>query len=163
MNITMLKLSSSETEEDNLENLDFKVVTCFIEFENKFLFLQRARKDSQHKLWGIPGGKLDADETIRSALKRELFEELNLLFNENSFLFLSKGLSNNPYDGKYLLYLYYLSLDSYPKITLNAEEHYKYKWIDIENLDKINLLVSQGRAIDLVKNKLKDLIYNKIL
>ena len=40
---------------------------------NRFLFLLRNDKDAT--FWGIPGGKLEKDETIIQGLERECIEE----------------------------------------------------------------------------------------
>lgn len=51
--------------------------------QNKDSVLIAKRPESKHQggLWEFPGGKCKANEDVVSALKRELFEELNLVVN----------------------------------------------------------------------------------
>ncbi len=54
------------------------VVAALIKREGKLLICQR-RHDDRHGLkWEFPGGKVEAGETPRQALKRELTEELGI-------------------------------------------------------------------------------------
>lgn len=143
---------------DTLEipkDVDFEVTTCFIEHENKYLVLQRGRRDEQYGLWGIPGGKLENREDPLTALTREVFEETGILLSENTFSFLRKAHSINAYDGSYVLHLYKTTLKTKPEILINIKEHLAYKWVSLDEFENLDLLVSQGPAFELVKNRLK--------
>jgi len=157
MQKSMLPLHTTEEHKENLEEFDFIVSTCFFELEDQFLVLKRARKDKQFGLWGVPGGKLVNSESPREALEREIKEELGIQIPKNSFLFLSKAISTNPYDGQYLLYIYYYKFKFLPNITINSQEHSALDWVNIQDFKRLNLLVSQGDAFELVKSKLMEI------
>ncbi|MBI4159200.1 NUDIX hydrolase [Candidatus Woesearchaeota archaeon] len=58
-----------------------KVVTALIlnPENNKFLIVKRKHSESIHSsLWAFPGGRVEKDEDIIEALKREVKEETNL-------------------------------------------------------------------------------------
>ncbi len=65
---------------DNIRKKGFRpqVVGCFIN-NDKILFLYK----KAHKLWQLPQGGIDNQETIREALKREMTEELGKSFAKN--------------------------------------------------------------------------------
>lgn len=134
------------------------VVTSFIQKEDKILVLQRARNDDQYKLWGIPGGKLDSNETPLEGLVRELTEELGLEFSENMFLLLGTALSWTQSDGKYGLFLYYLKTSDNVSIRINTSEHLAYRWVSLTEFESLDLLTAQGEAYKYVSNKLKKII-----
>ena len=136
------------------KNIDFGVTTCFIEYKGKYLVLQRGRKDAQYGLWGIPGGKLEKGESPLSALSREIFEETGIIVSQDSFTYLDRAYSTNPHDGRYILYLYKAILHKKPLVLINTKEHLDFQWSSLDQIDKLDLLVSQGLAIDLVKEKL---------
>ena len=50
------------------------VVTCFVACGNKLLWVQRAL-EPRRGLWAIPGGYMEAEETLAQAAARELREE----------------------------------------------------------------------------------------
>jgi len=50
------------------------VVTCFVAFENRLLWVQRDL-EPQRGLWAIPGGFLEGGETLAQGAVRELREE----------------------------------------------------------------------------------------
>jgi len=50
--------------------------------KDKVLLALRPKNVQQGGLWEFPGGKLEAEEEVVTALKRELFEELNLMVDK---------------------------------------------------------------------------------
>lgn len=138
-----------------------QVVTCFLQKENKILALQRARKDAQHTLWGIPGGKLDKKETPLAGLVRELEEETGVSFKETNFSLLATAKSITPSDGQYGLYLYYGLMSENKEIKINHSEHYAFRWVTLSEFESLKLLTAQGEAFKLVRAKLEALINKK--
>jgi len=61
------------------ERIHVAVGVIYNKQRDKILVSRRATNVHQGGLWEFPGGKCQAGEDILSALKRELFEELNLL------------------------------------------------------------------------------------
>lgn len=140
----------------NSPNLDheYEVVSCFIEYKGKFLILQRAKRDLQYGLWGIPGGKLEEQETSIEGLQRELLEETGIKLSSKNFCLLGQIHMSNQCDGYYLLHIYYTSIDHLPKIQLRKKEHSGLKWVSFEEFKRENLLFCQGKAFDYVKHDL---------
>lgn len=54
------------------------VVAAIIEREDQILIARRDSKSSLAGYWEFPGGKIEAGETPQEALRRELYEELNI-------------------------------------------------------------------------------------
>ncbi|HEV2412362.1 MAG TPA: NUDIX domain-containing protein [Candidatus Saccharimonadales bacterium] len=111
-------------------NHPIPVVTCTIYRGDKFLVIRRwdgAKKFGGH--WGFPGGKVDPDETIAGALKREVFEETSLEL-EDKFLLIDSYY----YEGSLGLHfaVYATSED------VHCLEGYEYRWLS--SLDELQKL-----------------------
>lgn len=132
-----------------------QVVSCFVQYEDKILILQRAKKDQQHLLWGIPGGKLEENEDPIQGLVREIAEETTIQLDPDSFQLLGKTLSKTSCDGVYGLFVYHTRISSLPSITLKLDEHYTYKWVTIPEFEAMNLLTAQFEAYQFTKERLK--------
>lgn len=134
-----------------------QVVTLFLQKKDRFLALQRARKDVQHKLWGIPGGKLDPQEQPLVGLQRELEEETQIQIDTTRVQLLGTALSRTPCDGQYGLYLYHTVLPGNADVVINPDEHHEFRWVTIEEFQDLELLTAQREAFLFVKPTLEDL------
>lgn len=135
-----------------------QVVTCFLQRRDKILALQRARKDIQHNLWGIPGGKLDKGEKPIPGLAREIEEETGSKLDLKAFQLLGTARSKTECDGEYGLYLYHAPVPENFSVTINLIEHHAYRWVTLSEFESMELLTAQGEAFRLVKGQLQTLL-----
>ena len=63
----------------------FVVAGIFISHDKSILLAQRSAEKSFPLQWEFPGGKIEEGENSKSALKRELFEELNIEVNDMKY------------------------------------------------------------------------------
>jgi 8-oxo-dGTP diphosphatase len=62
-------------------------VVCGIIFrDNKILIARRKKGKAMEGKWEFPGGKVEDNETLETALKRELKEEFGMVFKNNGKL-----------------------------------------------------------------------------
>jgi len=111
-----------------------KVTAGVIIDNGKVLITRRAPNENHAGGWEFPGGKMETDESPEECLVRELKEELNISVNINKFC------TEVTHDyGNVIINLiaYYCSIID-GEIQLSV--HDKYKWVDISNLPKHELL-----------------------
>lgn len=113
---------------------NIEVVAAIIYFENEILCVQRPK----HKLsyisekFEFPGGKIKNAETKKEALRRELFEELNITCDIKS-LFLTVV---HQYPDFELTMHGFICEVSNKEITLH--EHIDYKWLKLKDIKKLD-------------------------
>jgi 8-oxo-dGTP diphosphatase len=151
-------LSHWDPSEDGSLIPEVQVVSCFLQRDEEVLVLQRAKKDLQHNLWGIPGGKLDKGETPLLGLVRELQEETGWQVDPQSFSLLGTALSFTPSDGQYGLYVYHAYAPAHIDIQINEQEHHCFQWVSLEGFQQLNLLTAQREAFQLVQTNLEKLL-----
>ncbi|WP_339725678.1 NUDIX domain-containing protein [uncultured Paraglaciecola sp.] len=118
------------------------VIVC----QGQMLLVERAQQPCKGKL-DFPGGFVDYNESNEQALKRELFEELQLTINVMQYLFSFP----NQYLYKDVLYstldnFFEITLHTKPALTLQQEEVSRYLWLDLESVETKELAFASGQA-----------------
>lgn len=135
-------INQSETDVKKQLVLAMLKVTCAIIIkENKILITQRGRESDHALKWEFPGGKVKKGETNRAAIKREIFEELQLKIEIVKVLlpvihhYSEFSIELNPF----------LCTIKSGKMVLN--EHTDYKWITLDKLLNFDLTEADKKLI----------------
>lgn len=112
--------------------------------------------------WGFPKGHVEFDETEITAAKRELYEEtglsLNFVLDTNKYKYKIVYIceENNCVVKKSVTF--FLGVTCKTDVTLNS--NFKaYKWVDIEELDKIDLFEQYRQLLINISSLIKKDIY----
>ena len=114
-------------------------VIIYCKSEEKILLIKRIKNDAQY--WVIPGGGVEANETYEEAARREIKEELGLLFDE-----LTEGITiekENCIDKYYITLVDIItdfSIQGEEKNRSNEANQYILEWVSKYELPTINLL-----------------------
>ena len=111
-----------------------EVVAAVIFYSNLILCVQRAANKYHYisEKFEFPGGKLEEGETKEEALRRELFEELNLSVNIKSFFV---SVVHDYPDFELTMHSFLCEVD-HQVIKLN--EHIDYKWLRVDELQSLD-------------------------
>ena len=124
-----------------------KVVAAVIRKDNMVFATERGYGDFKD-MWEFPGGKVEPNEDSKSALKREIKEELDTTIEVEDYI------DTIEYDYP----TFHLSMECYwcsvkeGKLTLL--EHENAKWLDKDTLLSVNWLPADLTIIDKVKEGL---------
>jgi len=106
--------------------------------EGELLLLQRHYDDLGGGQWGTPGGRIDNDETVEVAMRREFCEETGI--SDMQFTVLGSHKIRMPH-GTVRITSFKAILDKNTPITLDPEEHHAYAWFNLKGLlDEDNIL-----------------------
>lgn len=98
---------------------------------DRYLYL--LRNDLRHQnTWGLPGGKVEDDETLLQAIERECVEEMGLIPTYEKLIPLEKFTSA---DTKFVYHTFFCTIDSEFVPVLN-EEHSGWAWISANTWPK---------------------------
>ena len=97
----------------------------------RYLFLLRAGT-KYPDTWGLPGGKIESDETVQAGLLREIEEELGGTIPNCKLYPIEKFTSEN---GKFCYHTFLIPVD-YEFIPELNHEHKGYAWCKIEDYPK---------------------------
>lgn len=125
-----------------------KVVAAIIENdENEVLCALRSPEMSIPNMWEFPGGKVEKDEDIHEALKREIKEEMNCdihteeVFNDNTHEYENFTINLIAIKAKLV------------SGTPTASEHSKLVWFKRENLKSLVWAPADIPAVDQLSNE----------
>lgn len=132
-----------------MTNPSFKVIVCAIILneENKIFIARRKKGLRLEGFWEFPGGKLEHGEELETALKREIFEELEIKIE------IKKLLHIKPYqydaNNANLVLFYLCQLPQNQKIKLN--DHDDAKFCDVSELRKLKLLPANEEVLGMLE------------
>ena len=120
------------------------VVAAIIKKDNLYLVTQRNRNKHMGLKWEFPGGKVEANEALKEALTREIYEELNIDIN------VYEKLAEESYkDSEINIVLHYF-LCTIKDGVINLNEHEAMEWIDKTDFDKYDFVEGDGNITSLL-------------
>ena len=129
--------------------MSLEVVAAIIFFENKILVTQRKfhKNIAFSYKFEFPGGKVENNEDKITALRRELWEELNMeLKNFKHF-----ASYNYSYDIDEIKLHFFLSNIKELKLTLKVHE--AYKLVTLKELSQLDWLEADLKVIKMLQSK----------
>ena len=90
--------------------------------------------------WTVPGGHIEVGETAESAVKREVKEEVGLDVDPVKLLIVQEAVYPKNFNlNKHFIFLDYLCISKFKKVTLDNREIQEYIWINADEALKENL------------------------
>lgn len=126
-------------------------VFFYSKLTRRFLYL--LRKDNKNPgYWGIPGGKIEVDESLLEGLERECQEELSYWPCNPKLVPIQKFVNNN-----FVYHTFFCAID-YEFIPILNDEHCGYAWVGDNQYPKpLHPGVFNMINFDLVQQKLLQL------
>lgn len=124
----------------------------YAENTKRFLFLLR-NDNKTPNTWGIPGGKVEKNETLLEGLMRECIEEIKYFPNDIKLIPLQKFVNKS-----FTYHTFFCKVSTEFVPVLN-DEHMGYAWINYGEYPKpLHPGLFNTVNFDVVKNKLGQLI-----
>lgn len=119
-------------------------VNVFVVRNNKLL-LGKRKNTAGDGDWGLPGGHVEAMESLLEAAKRELQEETGL--KTNTLVFNNFVNDPRPEDSSHYLHVNFLAegITDEP-VLMEPNKCYEWKWFDLDELPK-NIFLGHRRCI----------------
>ena len=128
-----------------------KIVGCLIIHQDRFLLLKRKSNKSYPNMWGLPGGKVEEEESFEAAVIREVREETSINIEAPIFVNQYHVVST---EENFIYILFVINLYKIPEVVVEPEEHSDYEWVILEKALSLPLVAH-------CDDVLKDFFYNK--
>jgi 8-oxo-dGTP pyrophosphatase MutT (NUDIX family) len=124
------------------------VVSCFIECGSEILLLLRHADKPQGGTWGVPAGKVETNESLESAIIREVYEETTIQIKNEELLYFKKVYVKFPtYD--FVYHMFSTEIKEKNTVKLLASAHEKYIWVTPSKALSMNLIQDEDACIRL--------------
>ena len=110
-----------------------RVVAGVFQSENQVLVCKRKPGKAAGGKWKFPGGKMEAGESAKEALRRELIEELNVQIANVGGLIWRETTTNS--SSSIDLACYWVETDTFP---ISSTDHDELRWCFVEELNQLD-------------------------
>lgn len=117
----------------------FEVVGCFCESNGKILLLQRQDYKPQGGKWGLPGGKVDTNETPKKAVLREVIEETGIDASKFPVDFFKTVYESYP-DLNFVYHMFHTIFDNSKQVMISPTEHKDFVFVSPKDALKMDLI-----------------------
>ncbi|KAK4619499.1 hypothetical protein CLAFUW4_11202 [Fulvia fulva] len=111
----------------------------------ELLLLRRAPSETLPGNWEIPGGKMEAGETIREALCREVFEETGLEVKSVVQRLLDVRWFHKDSGDRWVQMGFLVTVESTEEVRLDPEEHDDWMWSSKDGAERLPHLSGQAQ------------------
>lgn len=129
-----------------------EISACYLEIDGQLLLLECSPFKPEPNKWGVPAGKLEADETPEQAAKRELFEETGILIEDSQLHAIGSLYIRKPHID-YTYHLFQVTLKTKPEVRLSSE-HPNYLWALPEEIETLPLMAGAFEALQKYRSSL---------
>ncbi|MAI76757.1 MAG: hypothetical protein CBC25_06010 [Pelagibacteraceae bacterium TMED65] len=120
------------------------VVACILKKNEKILISSRPQNKIFSGFFEFPGGKINPNEFVIEALKREIYEELGVMIDLRSIFFLKSY--HVIQRKKKIRLIFFLCLNWFGEIF--SKELQEFKWISPLSLNEFKMLKSNDKIIN---------------
>lgn len=132
-------------------NPRFEVSAVYIEYGDLILLLHRQKNKSQGNKWGIPGGKVEKNETPIQAAIREVKEETGYDISKQAIEELDTVYIEYNEKDHFVYHMFRVKLIGNPaEIKINFNEHKGFTWVTPADGLKMDLLQDEALCFRLV-------------
>jgi 8-oxo-dGTP diphosphatase len=125
-----------------------EVAAVYIEYDNQILLLHRQNNKSQGNKWGIPGGKVEKNETPLQAVIRETKEETGFDISNQAIETLKTVYVEYNEKNHFVYHAFRTQLQGNPgSVKINFDEHKGFSWVTPVDSLKMNLLQDEDACI----------------
>ena len=144
----MDEVRMSQSKPDNFAP-SVALVAAWIVADKKVLFLEKC----SNSLWGVPGGKVEAGETLLNGLCREVYEETDIILEPTRCAHLIDCYISKP-GWNFTYHMFFYQLPSQPSVMLSAE-HTNYKWVTLAEALSLPLMPGGDEIIGIFQREVK--------
>lgn len=125
-----------------------EISAIYIEYEDQILLLHRQNNKSEGNKWGVPGGKIEKDETPFQAIVRETKEETGYDISKQTIEAL-KSVYIEYDEKKHIVYhAFRTRLQENPgNVKINFSEHKGFTWVKPADALKMDLMIDEDACI----------------
>lgn len=132
---------------------DFKVsleaAACFLKVGEEFLFLHRLPTTTEGNKWGIPGGKLEKDESAHAGVLREVLEETGFAMDVSQLRHLGTVYIRQQVPAKDFIYdMFEYRLPEKFDVKINLKTHKGFSWMTLRESLDYDLIQGEDECID---------------
>ena len=130
--VILSKMKEKQNKEANPRLMAITLKAVVLNDKNQVLLLRRAKKTMNGGKWDLPGGHIDAGETIEEAIKREVKEETGLSVEMGDVIRVVEFEKDHELFKHEKRGMRFVARRSSGEVKLNKKEHDKFEWLEIE-------------------------------